>query len=474
MGCTICHDGQGSATDFKWASHTPNDPAPGARLVAQLRLVRQPSLDFPDDAGAVHREQLPEVPSRSRRARAERAVPRAAGAEAGRRAIELVREYGCYGCHEINGFDGPTKRIGPDLRLEPNFAEVAAQILTDPGLNDAETRVGEQADRAAGCRTTFAIELAAVDSRRCASWPSAKPAARPSSRPPKPRLTPATHALADALKDVDTPGRFRKVGPSLRHLDSKVDFDWLYSWIRQPADFRPTTRMPQFFWPPRASGRRRTRSSRFTTRTASEVEVTDREYTAAVRRHRNSRAVRVPARQQPAVRVPRSAAGRHRSAVGRARQVAVRIARLPGLPFARRLPRHRTRRKVPICRASPRSSTPSKGQRWLYSWLKAPNRYHSRTAMPNLFLDPIAETDAGRQPDRQGDRPGGRHRGVPAERAGRLAAGSTCRRAASLSADEEQALERPDDRLAQRVVPAKRLAERLRHGRHSRSTWPRR
>ena len=26
MGCTICHDGQGSATDFKWASHTPNDP----------------------------------------------------------------------------------------------------------------------------------------------------------------------------------------------------------------------------------------------------------------------------------------------------------------------------------------------------------------------------------------------------------------------------------------------------------------
>ena len=63
----------------------------------------------------------------------------------------------------------------------------------------------------------------------------------------KPRLTPETHALADALKDVDTPGRFRKVGPSLRHLDSKVDFDWVYAWIRNPADFRPTTRMPQFF-----------------------------------------------------------------------------------------------------------------------------------------------------------------------------------------------------------------------------------
>ena len=50
-----------------------------------------------------------------------------------------------------------------------------------------------------------------------------------------------------ALKDVETPGRYRKVGPSLRHLDSKVDFAWLYAWIRKPADFRPSTRMPQFF-----------------------------------------------------------------------------------------------------------------------------------------------------------------------------------------------------------------------------------
>ena len=26
IGCTICHEGQGSATDFKYASHTPSDP----------------------------------------------------------------------------------------------------------------------------------------------------------------------------------------------------------------------------------------------------------------------------------------------------------------------------------------------------------------------------------------------------------------------------------------------------------------
>ncbi len=27
VGCTVCHEGQGNATDFKWVSHTPNDPA---------------------------------------------------------------------------------------------------------------------------------------------------------------------------------------------------------------------------------------------------------------------------------------------------------------------------------------------------------------------------------------------------------------------------------------------------------------
>ena len=25
FGCTVCHEGQGSATEFKFASHTPND-----------------------------------------------------------------------------------------------------------------------------------------------------------------------------------------------------------------------------------------------------------------------------------------------------------------------------------------------------------------------------------------------------------------------------------------------------------------
>ncbi len=35
-----------------------------------------------------------------------------------------------------------------------------------------------------------------------------------------------------------------------------------------------------------------------------------------------------------------------------------------------------------------------KGREWLYSWIKEPTRYHARTVMPNLYLDPIAQKTA--------------------------------------------------------------------------------
>ena len=69
----------------------------------------------------------------------------------------LVEKYGCFRCHEIGGFDGPVQRIGPDLRLEPNYSEVAQQVLRDGGLTDderqwAETLVEVPGDEAARTR----------------------------------------------------------------------------------------------------------------------------------------------------------------------------------------------------------------------------------------------------------------------------------------------------------------------------------
>jgi cytochrome c2 len=63
------------------------------------------------------------------------------------------------------------------------------------------------------------------------------------------RLEPQTEeeALAIAADPNQTAGTMRKVGPSLRHIASKVTPEFIAYWTREPTAFRPTTRMPQFF-----------------------------------------------------------------------------------------------------------------------------------------------------------------------------------------------------------------------------------
>ncbi len=91
------------------------------------------------------------------------------------KGYNLIKEYGCFGCHEIQGFDG-TRPIGPDLRLEPSTEAEAAKIANDP------TQIA---------------------------------------------------------------GTMRKVGPSLRHVKSKLSPQFVSYWVENPQRFRPTTRMPQ-------------------------------------------------------------------------------------------------------------------------------------------------------------------------------------------------------------------------------------
>jgi cytochrome c551/c552 len=389
MGCTICHDGQGSATDFKWASHTPNDPNQGRDWSLNYGWFENHHWSFPmtparfieSNCLKCHHEVVELEPSQRF------PEPPAPKLVAG---YELVRQYGCYGCHEIGGFDGPTKRIGPDLRLEPNYYEVAAQILQDGGLNEAErgwatTLVSQSDDKAARDQLMRAIRQDAALANASRSAEGADTAARP-------RLSKETHANADALKDVEVPGRFRKVGPSLRHLASKVDFDWLYRWIRHPADFRPTTRMPQFFG---NFDHLEKDLKEFKLRDANgePQDVSDREYTErfenieirALTEFLMARSQPFEYLQQPAnITEPPSAERGRWLFETRGCLACHSHAEFPGIA---------SNQGPDLSRIAAKFGN-ERGQRWLYSWLKQPNHYHSRTIMPNVFLEPIGETDA--------------------------------------------------------------------------------
>ncbi|MCA9065562.1 MAG: cytochrome c, partial [Planctomycetaceae bacterium] len=91
--------------------------------------------------------------------------------------FQLVQKYGCFGCHEMPGYDAG-KAIGPDLRLEPQTAEELEAALAQPG---------------------------------------------------------------------SVPGTLRKVGPSLRHLAAKTSTAWVERWTQNPTGFRASTKMPRFF-----------------------------------------------------------------------------------------------------------------------------------------------------------------------------------------------------------------------------------
>ena len=204
--------------------------------------------------------------------------------------------------------------------------------------------------------------------------------------------------LADALRDVDAPGQLRKVGPSLRHLDSKVDYDWLYSWIRRPADFRPTTRMPQFFLHHEHLERRTQRISRSTMRPATKSKVTDREYTARFENIEIRALAEFLLDEQPAVRSTssrRKASPKQPSA--ERGTVAVRIARLPGLPFAREFPGIASNQGPDLSRVAAKFNT-EQGPALALQLAQAAEPLSRPHGDAELFLDPIAEVDASGNP----------------------------------------------------------------------------
>ena len=175
FGCTICHEGQGSGTDFSNAAHYPNDPYQHEEWEHEFHFATN------------HYWEYPMLPKRFEESSClkchhkvvELGVNPTFGASAPKvyDGFQLVRQFGCFGCHQINGFQGNVS-IGPDIRLEPATEAEAKIIADDPG------RVA---------------------------------------------------------------GTMRKVGPALRHIESKTTPSFVEYWTEEPKRFRPATRMPQFF-----------------------------------------------------------------------------------------------------------------------------------------------------------------------------------------------------------------------------------
>jgi cbb3-type cytochrome oxidase cytochrome c subunit len=180
FGCTSCHAGQGSATDFTLASHTPADTPQEEAWRQRYGWFYNHDWEFPmqssrfaESACLKCHYQVTDLIRYGSKEEAPKVL----------RGYNLVRENGCFGCHEISGFKG-NRPIGPDLRLEPSPA---------------------------------------LDLQSAADQEKAK---------------------SDVS---NPPGTMRRVGPGLRRIAEKTDESWTRGWILAPRAFREDTKMPHFY-----------------------------------------------------------------------------------------------------------------------------------------------------------------------------------------------------------------------------------
>jgi cytochrome c551/c552 len=372
FGCTICHQGQGSSTSFKWSSHSPNTP--------------KQAHEWHDEHGWFnnHHWIFPMLPQRFEESSCLKCHHQVVDLEPSEKFPEppapqlvegyhLIRQYGCYGCHEINGWAGPDKRIGPDMRLEPNFHEVAEALSDDPGLAALGETVAKWVDdvRSSPDGREARSRLRDVIDRDAAAGGEAK-------------LSPRSHQMAALLKDPETAGTLPKVGPSLRHVASKVGFDWLYSWLRNPQDFRPSTKMPRFFglWD-HLEGKGLEESQRY-----EPLEI-------------RSMVHYLTASSSPFDYVKPYEGITAAADIERGRKV-VQIRGCLACHQHADFPEAVSTHGPNLSRIGAKAASSPRGKEWLYSWLRDPSRYHPKTIMPNVLLEPVTLAD-GRVSDPAAD-----------------------------------------------------------------------
>lgn len=296
FGCTICHDGQGSGTSFGNAEHTPDNPHIAGEWHHEYGFHPNHFWEYPMQPSRFAESTC----IKCHHSVTELGVNPKYGESAPKvfKGYQLIQKYGCYGCHEMHGYDGGVA-IGPDMRLEPQTEEEAARIASDPTQVAGKMRkVGPSLRHIASKTTSEFIQY----------WTEIPSRYRPSTKMPQffaisehlspedadhtkqletvelagisavllgasepmDLLSPADGYVANAERGKQlfsergcmachehgaVPGNKADFGPNISDIHQKVNrnaddpafSDWLYTWIREPERYHKRTRMPNLY-----------------------------------------------------------------------------------------------------------------------------------------------------------------------------------------------------------------------------------
>jgi cytochrome c551/c552 len=262
FGCTICHDGQGSATDFHWASHTPYDVIQRRRWQDDNGWSANPHWDFPMLARRFKQSRCMACHQNVTDLEPSRRFPNAPAAKL-TAGYQLVRQYGCFGCHEIPVFRDVSHKVGPSLRniagkLRPKYL---ADHIRNPSESLPSTRMPRQYGLLehlegrvlADTQRSEEAEIGAIVAELLGSAANLQSPPTPAGVTESPsaergkRLLETQGCLAcHRHRDFANAGATQ--GPDLSRVGAKYlpgsGERWLTGWLRDPARYSSKTLMP--------------------------------------------------------------------------------------------------------------------------------------------------------------------------------------------------------------------------------------
>jgi mono/diheme cytochrome c family protein len=240
-GCTICHRGQGPATEVAEAHQTT--------LAWEQPIL--PAHFLQASCGTCHQTDLKETPQLAR----------------GR---ELLTHLNCGGCHRLNNVDRPT--LGPDLSSvgykvtrqwiykwlkEPRtILDKDGNVTVNGYENEDEPRMPkfrlkDDEIRALSAflsvQKTKPIEKYKINPTVVAAWSKRPDLISQGEVRFRQMMCSTCHSLA-VTRAGETKMIGGDIGPELTKVGSKVNEEWLVAWLWNPKSYLEHSNMPRYGW----------------------------------------------------------------------------------------------------------------------------------------------------------------------------------------------------------------------------------
>ena len=240
-GCTICHRGQGPATEVAEAHETT--------LAWEQPIL--PAHFLQASCGSCHPAVLKETPQLAR-------------------GLELLTHLNCQGCHKLNNLDRPA--LGPDLSSvgykvtrewiykwlkEPRtILDKDGNVTVNGYENESEPRMPkfrlkEEEIRALSAFLSIQkaeqIEKYTINPAVVAAWSKKPDLLSQGELRFRQMMCTTCHSLA-VTRAGETKLIGGEIGPELTKVGSKVNEEWLIAWLRNPKSYLEHSNMPRYGW----------------------------------------------------------------------------------------------------------------------------------------------------------------------------------------------------------------------------------